>query len=746
MSPASEPILVRYERVMCPSDGERFDGRNSTGRHVQQPVDEAGVPRRSTCHRARPKCLDEHAVIGERHVGRVAGGEGVAVAGQRKVGRPLHDLEHSVPDPVIAGLGVRGQGRYRLFVGRADRLLVRQNEGHALRGEEVGCFGPMPRRCLRVARGSRDSCRGQLGQGAVESRIGRFGDHDRFGDEASGVVVTALMGSDLCEGGSARHCGLEVLAGRSERTGSELVGIGDAPLEEQRAGEQGGGLTGICTDAESAEAISCGTQVWFGGYRIAREEICQSREQLGLVERVPEAELASHGPRGREFLPCGIVAPAEGLEHPLAADGGGFDGRRRGRDAQEAEDVETPAARSGDRARPPQCGQRRGTEHGNSAAPIAGRAGGAECQVELGLAVTDASESRQTTGTDEPSLGHTSVVAELDEAVGRVGGQLAGLGESVGGGQRPQLRPETARPRCEPGVRGSCLELVDEWSATRHVGGGEQRFAADQQQLVTLRPGVCADQVECTDRCAARRRKVFSAECLFGRRTETGRGLDGEAAGPIIDRAEFGSVPVHLLEMVGNDHVAFVLGDAGRFDVTADSLVELGPMALQQAPVRGVADQHVMEPVHRVIACPLAGRLDEVLAPQSVDDGTEPRGDVASRDRGERPAVELGTDHRRQFDHLALVVGKTLDSAGQQRQDRRRHLDRVGVDRQSPPVTVACEHAVVDEHLDELAHEQRIAVGRLGETFGELDRELVDAQQQRSELERRVGVETFERN
>ena len=155
----------------------------------------------------------------------------------------------------------------------------------------------MPQGCRRVASGSRDSCRSQLGQGAVEDRIGALGDHNRFGDEAAGVVVAALMrrgprrgrrGSTSPSGGSGRPS--------VERSGRELVGLGDPTLEQERTGEQGGGLAGVGADAETAQAIACGTQVRFGGGRVTGEQLDEPGEQLGLVEAVPQTELACRRP------------------------------------------------------------------------------------------------------------------------------------------------------------------------------------------------------------------------------------------------------------------------------------------------------------------------------------------------------------------------------------------------------------------------------------------------------------------
>ena len=140
---------------------------------------------------------------------------------------------------------------------------------------------------------------------------------------------------------------------------------------------------------------------------------------------------------------------------------------------------------------------------------------------------------------------------------------LAGLGQAVGVGQRPQLRPEAVGPRGEPcigrNVRGARRRVERHAPRHRTRAAPRSRSAAARRGRRRRRASSSSQR---PDRGAAGRREVLATEGLLGRRSKAGGGLDGEAAGLIVDRAELGSVLVHLLEVVGDDDVALVVGDA----------------------------------------------------------------------------------------------------------------------------------------------------------------------------------------
>ena len=111
----------------------------------------------------------------------------------------------------------------------------------------------------------------------------------------------------------------------------------------------------------------------------------------------------------------------------------------------------------------------------------------------------------------------------------------------------------------------------------------------------------------------------------------------------------------------------------------------------------------------------------------------------------QRAEVELGADHRRELEQRAFVAGEPLDACREQRLDRRRNLYRVGVDRELPLVAAPADDLVVHEHADELAHEQRVAVGGRGQPLDEPGGQAVGAEEAGRELLGRGGVEPVER-
>ena len=148
--------------------------------------------------------------------------------------------------------------------------------------------------------------------------------------------------------------------------------------------------------------------------------------------------------------------------------------------------------------------------------------------------------------------------------------------------------------------------------------------------------------------------------------------------------------------------------------------VQVGARALEQPAVRGVADEHVVEAVDRLVA-PVGARSARRApcgACVRAAPGSRPSSPTSSRNA---PTLNSAPITDASSSTLALVAGEPLDAGREQRLDRRRHLDRLGVDRELPrAVVAAADHCVVDEHADELAHEERVAVGRRGEPVDEV--------------------------
>ena len=126
---------------------------------------------------------------------------------------------------------------------------------------------------------------------------------------------------------------------------------------------------------------------------------------------------------------------------------------------------------------------------------------------------------------------------------------------------------------------------------------------------------------------------------------------------------------------------------AARVGPDRDLLVQVGAGGLEQPAVRGVADEHVVEAVDRLVAPVGAGRLDQLLAPHRLEQRREC--DAGACELAERAEVELRADDRRELEHRALVAGEPFDAGREQRLDRRRNLHRVGVDRELPLVAIA---------------------------------------------------------
>ena len=172
-------------------------------------------------------------------------------------------------------------------------------------------------------------------------------------------------------------------------------------------------------------------------------------------------------------------------------------------------------------------------------------------------------------------------------------------------------------------------------------------------------------------------------------------------------------------------------------------LVQLGTERLGRGLVGGIADQLVAEP-ERVLA-----RERRPIRPEHVasDQAHQGRLDLpAVQQRHHRAHVELFAAHRRPLDHRPLVAGELLEPRGQQRLDRRRHPQ---VDQRScrhPPVAVASQRTVVDQHREHLLDEQRRALGRGEDPIARLVRKRRATEQVPDQVAALVVGERLERD
>ena len=139
------------------------------------------------------------------------------------------------------------------------------------------------------------------------------------------------------------------------------------------------------------------------------------------------------------------------------------------------------------------------------------------------------------------------------------------------------------------------------------------------------------------------------------------------------------------------------------------------PPGLRQRAVGGIADQQVAEAVG-LIACEarLVGAYD-VAAHEHREAALEEAVRHLGGELADRAEVELRALHRGQHEHGTFIARKSLQPVGEQRVDRRRHLDVEEAVGRHPAAAVPAEQVVVDEQREQLLGEQRVAVGGPGD-------------------------------
>ena len=127
-----------------------------------------------------------------------------------------------------------------------------------------------------------------------------------------------------------------------------------------------------------------------------------------------------------------------------------------------------------------------------------------------------------------------------------------------------------------------------------------------------------------------------------------------------------------------------------------------------------------------------AGRMRSLRTRACSSVGDRFAGAVVHQRRHGLPGELLALD-RRGLDDGALARAQAVQPRGQERLDRRRDGDRRQLDRR-PPVARG-QDAIVDQHLDDLDDEQRVALGDVEDARGRAGAEPRRAQQ----LSQQVG-------
>ena len=190
----------------------------------------------------------------------------------------------------------------------------------------------------------------------------------------------------------------------------------------------------------------------------------------------------------------------------------------------------------------------------------------------------------------------------------------------------------------------------------------------------------------------------------------------GEGPRPVVLRPQGQAVGPRLVEVVAGDLVE--VGESvagGPLEPVGELLVQLGPLQLRQAVVRGVADEQVPEPIGLAAAVGSPVGPDELLADEAHQLARHAGATLGRRQLGHVALAELLADDRGPLDRPALAVAQPVEARREERLDRRRDRDRLEVADDQRAVGVALDEAVVEEHLDDLLDVQRVAVGGGGD-------------------------------
>jgi hypothetical protein len=237
---------------------------------------------------------------------------------------------------------------------------------------------------------------------------------------------------------------------------------------------------------------------------------------------------------------------------------------------------------------------------------------------------------------------------------------------------------------------GEAAELGDGGRAGGDVAGRQQRLAPVEGEIGAGGVVLGEPRQRAAEQRCGRRHVVAGQGAPAGRR-EVLRRARADRPARRVERTELGEVLVRLLEMPPDRLVVLAGGADARRDPVGEPPVQLGARAFQKLAIGRVADQHVMEAQRRLAQIPGGIGLDELAAAQPVEPFLQRVARLAWQQRGEGGAREAAPDHRRALEHGALLGAQPLDARGEQRVDRRRHLQRVQRHPGRPAVAFAFE-------------------------------------------------------
>ena len=185
----------------------------------------------------------------------------------------------------------------------------------------------------------------------------------------------------------------------------------------------------------------------------------------------------------------------------------------------------------------------------------------------------------------------------------------------------------------------------------------------------------------------------------------------GACAQSGIGRAELHPVAIRLLQVIPDDLVGRVLSEL-RDEPVDVPLVQRRALPLGNRVVRGVADEDVTETKAVVSWQRRPVGSDQLLANERQQVRAD-RGSLGlGQQRSDGAAVEEPPFDRAALDHGALRLAELVDARGQQRLQRRRHLE-LAVPALGP-------------HGDELLDEERVPLGRVDDPLPRLLGEIAE--------------------
>jgi hypothetical protein len=134
------------------------------------------------------------------------------------------------------------------------------------------------------------------------------------------------------------------------------------------------------------------------------------------------------------------------------------------------------------------------------------------------------------------------------------------------------------------------------------------------------------------------------------------------------------------------------------------------------------------------------------LRPQGLEPLVQVRSRIRRQEVCDRGARELAPDDGRTLEHEPLRGVEALDARGEERVDRRRHLEIRHGDADGPALAFAPQDTVVHEHAHELPYVERVALAGGEHAARHRRRQRVRADHARGEPSGGAGIEPAERH